>query len=352
MAHLPPLAHASKDLLRCDDGRRIHDAAGWYARAQLKGAELVRLAYGGMPAQPESTRAEALHGIEVAQPAGAHLSSWRIRTVRPACTFGMQLLRPNITRPSPVIVSGDGCWRYATDAALAEILRRGYAFAQFNRVEIVADLMPPPADWRRGGLFAELPDSRFGAVAAWAWGYHRCVDVLSEMPLIDAAAVAVTGHSRGGKASLLAGATDRRIALTHANNSGTGGSGSYLDAAPGSETLAQLVGTFPHWMGPELAAYAGREATLPFDQDLLKALVAPRALLTTDARGDAWANPGGCLRTHRSARDVYRLLEADARCGIVMREGGHPMQLDDWHALLDFADWQLRGQPPARTFDL
>lgn len=351
MAHLPPLAHASPDLLRRDDGSRIHDAAGWYAHAEEKGAQLVRLAYGGIPAAPQSTRAEALHEIELAQWGGAHLSSWRIRTLQPACTFGMQLLRPVGTRRSPVIVSGDGCWRYASDAVVAEILQRGYAFAQFNRVEIVADLMPPPDGWRQGGLFAELPGSQFGAVSAWAWGYHRCVDVLSGMPLIDAAAVAVTGHSRGGKAALLAGATDHRIALTHANNSGTGGSGSYRDAAPGSETLAQLVGTFPHWMGPDLVAYAGREATLPFDQDLLKALVAPRALLTTDASDDAWANPSGCLGTHRSARDVYRLLDAGARCGIVMREGGHPMQLADWRALLDFADWQLRGERQTRSFD-
>jgi dienelactone hydrolase len=182
---------------------------------------------------------------------------------------------------------------------------------------------------------------RYGAIAAWAWAYMRCVDVLRAMEDIDPKAIVVTGHSRGGKAALLAGVLDKRIALTHANNSGTGGSGSFHTMGPGSETLAQLVAAFPHWMGRKLDAYAGREADFPFDQHLIKAMIAPRALLTTDASGDAWANPSGCQVSFEAAQQVFALLKAKSRCAIVMRKGGHPMLMQDWKALLNFADRQM-----------
>jgi hypothetical protein len=333
----PPSAGVLPELLRLADGSHVRNAAQWYAHVREVGPPWLRLVYGPLPPEPELQRASLLHGIELAQFGGARISSWRIATgPAPRRDFTLQVIAPPGDTRRPVILSGDACWRYASDAVLSELLRRGYALAQFNRVEIAADLAQADDRDRMPGV---------QAIAAWAWGYRRCVDALSNMDGIDPAAIAVTGHSRGGKAALLAGALDGRIALTHANNSGTGGSGSFRSQGEGSETLAQLVGAFAHWMGPELAAYAGREANLHYDQHLLKAMVAPRALLTTDARGDLWANPSGCQHTFEAARAVYRLLGVEQRCAIVMREGGHPMQVGDWRALLDFADAQWPGRP-------
>ena len=61
--------------------------------------------------------------------------------------------------------------------------------------------------------------------SAWAWAAQRCVDALLTMDLVQSDGIAVTGHSRGGKTAILAGATDERIAVTNPNNSGTGGAG-------------------------------------------------------------------------------------------------------------------------------
>ena len=323
------------ELLRKADGSAITSARQWRQHVREMGPAWIDLAYGPLPPKPRRTQAQLLHRIESAPLGGAVQSHWRIPCV-PASqqAFTLSLLRlPGLSR-YPVILSGDACWRYASDQAVHEILRRGYAFAQFNRVEIA----PDPR-----GLRARPRGQRYGAIAAWAWAYMRCVDALQKMEDIDAQAITVTGHSRGGKAALLAGALDTRIALTHANNSGTGGSGSYRFIVKGGETLADLVGAYPHWMGRNLAAYGGRESELPFDQHLIKAMIAPRALLTTDARGDLWANPSGCKRSFEAAREVYRLLGAEERCAITMREGGHPMLMQDWTALLDFADAQMSG---------
>lgn len=137
---------------------------------------------------------------------------------------------------------------------------------------------------------------------------------------------------------MLAGATDPRIALTSANNSGAGGAGCFRNMHPGAETLPDLLGQFPHWFNPDLKAFVGRENALPFDQHFLKALVAPRALLTTEALGDAWANPAGTWQTHLAAQKVYALLGAGESIAVAYREGGHAHTFADWCCFLDFAD--------------
>jgi hypothetical protein len=107
----------------------------------------------------------------------------------------------------------------------------------------------------------------------------------------------------------------------------------------------------PYWYSPRLAQFIGKEDELPFDQHALKALVAPRALVSTEALGDLWANPSGTYQTYLAAREVYRFLGADDRIGIWFREGEHDHGLADWQAFLDFADLQFRGLTPAYRFD-
>jgi hypothetical protein len=88
----------------------------------------------------------------------------------------------------------------------------------------------------------------------------------------------------------------------------------------------------------------GKENELPFDQHFLKALIAPRRLLTMEALGDLWANPTGTWQTHEVAREVYRFLGVEDRIGIRYREGGHRLGCGDWCAFLDFMEWQLCGK--------
>jgi hypothetical protein len=170
------------------------------------------------------------------------------------------------------------------------------------------------------------------------------------MDCVDGMQIAITGYSRGGKAVLLAGATDERIALTCPNNSGAGGAGCFRSQGPESETLADLIKAIPYWFGPKLQEFVGRENELPFDQHYLKALVAPRALLTTEALGDLWSNPSGTWQTHAAAKEVFRFVGAEKNIGIAFREGGHEHNSTDWRVLLDFADIHFRGLEPKNHF--
>ena len=326
------------DVFRLASGARVHTPQDWVQRRGELRALLLDLVYGPLPPAPTATHWDFLHSAgtrsDDARLHGTSLMTGRIRFEgTDAAPFCLQIWLPQGVGPFSVLLTGDACWYYATDDVKARVLARGYALAMFNRVELAAD-PEAQAGWQR-------PASGFashGAIAAWAWGYHRCVDVLRGMEAIRADQIAVVGHSRGGKASVLAGATDERIALTSANNSGAAGAGSFHHLGEGAEGLTDIVTAFPHWFGPRLADFAGQEASLPLDLHYLKALIAPRALLTTEALGDLWANPHGTRLTYEAAREVFAWLDAEDRIALHEREGGHAHLLPDWEALLGFAD--------------
>lgn len=325
------------DLFRMKDGRRVRTRADWPQRRAEILAEVLDVEYGPLPPPPAAFRAEKLHAHRVPRFGNARHAQYRlvVEGAHPA-RFLLSLMTPDGEGTFPVILTGDGCWKYVSDEITAEVLRRGYALAIFNRCELRPDPSPPGAP--------------FASLAVWAWGCHRCVDFLVGDPRVDAEKIVVTGHSRGGKTALLAGATDPRIALTAPNNSGCGGAGCLRWPGEKSERLASILQHFPEWFAPRLKDYVNRETEMPFDQHAVKALVAPRALLCTEARGDLWANPTGSWQSQRAAAEVWRFLGATPQLGAWYRDGAHAHTFDDWRALLDFADWRLRGLPPERDF--
>lgn len=335
------------ELFRFNSGAPVRGPAQWPARRAEVLAITTSLVYGVLPPAPASLRCEILHDATVQRLHQARLLSCRV-AIDGRHAFMLRVYVPSGDGPFPVVLNGDGCWHYATDAVIGEILRRAMVFAQFNRVEVSADVVGAHAPSHALPWFDGLS---CGAIAAWAWAYQRAVDALCTLDFVDRQAIAVAGHSRGGKAALLAGAMDERIALTCANNSGAGGAGCFSWQPAGSESLSDITASFPHWFNQVLATYAGREKTLPFDQHFLKALVAPRALLTTEALGDLWANPQGSWYTHCAAKAVYDMLGAGPSLAIAFREGGHDHSLADWTVFLDCCNMVFRGGPRPDVLD-
>jgi len=335
------------DLFTFADGRKVRGPEDWTARRQELGELILELQYGRLP-PPATVRETLLEETPLA--GGARERRYVLALgIEPELQLPLSLRVPAGEGPFAVVLNGDACWHGGPpEEIVAEVLRRGYALAVFDRTILAPDAADPE---RLQGLYAAYPQEAFGALAAWAWGYQRCVDFLSALPLVDAGRIAITGHSRGGKCVLLAGATDERIALTVPNDSGCSGAGCYRFQGPKSETLADIVARFPYWFTPRLAEFVGREADMPFDQHSLKALVSPRLLLSTEALGDLWANPSGTWLTHLAAREAYRWMGVEERIGIWYREGGHGHTLADWSALLDYADWHFFGKQTATRFD-
>lgn len=213
--------------------------------------------------------------------------------------------------------------------SLTEAARRGYAVA----TACYEDLAPDRKD-------APLYESRFRAISLWAWGFSRLADWALTVPELDGKKLIALGHSRLGKAALLAGARDERFAAVIPHQSGCGG------AAPSRGTVGESVQrintVFPHWFADSFKRYNERPQELPFDQHCLLACAAPRPVLLTNALEDTWANPDGQKAMLDAAAPVYKLLGAEGKTRFKIRPGKHSMAPEDWPVFLDFADQVLR----------
>ena len=286
----------------------------WRERRREIIEDNVSLEFGGMPPIPEFLRVETLWN------GGPGHSWYRIFTGTEAkpFSFTLEVFRPkdgddiNAVYPKkdgkrPVLLCGDMCFDTLTDDVVREAVSRGFIFTRFNRVEFAPDMYNSD---RNSGIYLTYPGMSFSAISAWAWGYCRAVDALLGMGDVDESAIAISGHSRGGKTVLLAGAVDERIAFVNPNDSGAHGCGCYRyeqnepDSADDKtcEKLADMFRAIPYWMGAGLKDYIGRENELPHDMHYFKALVAPRCLLETEAYGDVWA---------KSARELADLSRGE-----------------------------------------
>jgi hypothetical protein len=231
---------------------------------------------------------------------------------------------------------------------LEAIADRGYAVA----TAYYGEVRPDDPKVTGGAAPAGTP-----AIMAWAWGVHRMIDHLTTLPEIDPKRVAVVGHSRLGKTALLAAAFDDRVAVAFPSQAGCGGSAPSRCHNPKAETVKRINTSFPHWFNDEFKKFNDDTAKLPFDQNCLVALCAPRPVLFTCAAEDQWANPPGQFDVLRAATPAYKLLgvgglEADAyppenkliasRLGFWVRPGKHDMTPADWQTYLAFADKWLK----------
>jgi dienelactone hydrolase len=237
---------------------------------------------------------------------------------------------------------------------LEQSIERGYAVATFYYGEID----PDRADVR-GGIRGLLPkDMETTSIACWAWAIHRVVDYLATLKEeVDPKRIAVVGHSRLGKTALLAAAFDERIALAIPLQAGCGGTAPSRGKV--GESVKRINESFPHWFNSNFKQFNNDPSKLPFDQNALVALCAPRPVLFANAKEDTWANPEGQFEVLKAADPVYRFLDAggldakevpplgklvDSKLGYFIRAGKHSMTLEDWKAFWDFADKQL-GKP-------
>jgi hypothetical protein len=145
----------------------------------------------------------------------------------------------------------------------------------------------------------------------------------------------------------LAGALDERFALVVPNGAGTGGTSCSRVLSDGSESLGLITDKkrFYYWFHEDFGRFAGHEDRLPFDQHFLKALIAPRPLLTTDALNDRWANPLGNQAAFLGAMPVYEFLGVPENNMMHFREGNHDQLPPDFKLLLDVAAHYFEKAP-------
>ena len=333
-----------------EDGRRVRTAEDWAERKRELYAPVIGLQYGGMPPDPEFLEVDPL----TLPNTPGRMNIWRVRTGTRAnpVSWSIYAHRPAGGGPWPVVIDGDLCYSCMQDPRTAQqFLEKGVMLVTFNRDEIVPDTRNPK---REGNLYGTYPDLRFGALAAWAWGFSRTLDALLTLGIADPSCVTFTGLSRGGKAALLAGVTDERATIVCPEATCAGSGSCYrihmeAETSDGkilrSETLRDIVNAFPDWFGPDLKQYEDDEASLPFDSHMLKAMVAPRVLFDCEAEDDIWAGPVNAWMTDLAAREVWKLFGKEENVLWYWRRGGHAHLPEDFDLLLEVIERERHGTP-------
>ena len=238
-----------------------------------------------------------------------------------------------------------------------EIIDRGYAIFKIFYQDVTSD----DNDFTNGiakilGRKRNAPNSP-GKIAMWAWSIMRVIDFIETLDLYTPESLAVIGHSRLGKTTLLAAAFDERIKFACVNNSGT--CGDALVRGTRGETVADITRVFPYWFCPNFLKYANNENSLPFDQHFLISLVAPRHVLCGTAEQDVWADPYSQFLALTLTNDVYKLYgkigivhtdeipEAPCKlqegdCSFHTTTGKHYLGREDCNNYMDFIDSKLK----------
>ena len=154
------------------------------------------------------------------------------------------------------------------------------------------------------------PDD-WGALRAWAWGASRALDYFETDKSVDAKQAGLEGHSRYGKATLVAMAYEPRLAIAYVSSSGEGGA--KIHRRNWGELVENVAGSGEyHWMAGNFIKYAGPLTwnDLPVDSHELVALCAPRPVFISGGatNGDGWVDAKGMFLAAAGAGPVYKLL--------------------------------------------
>lgn len=254
----------------------------------------------------------------------------------------------------------------ASPLPIEMIIARGYAF-----VTACYGQVSPDVEVRRGdseelaytGVFTlwgkrdPAETDSITAIGAWAWALSRGLDLAERIPEIDATKSVATGCSRLAKASLLACSRDERFAVCVPCQ--TGGGGCPLAKRDFGENVSTEMRAFPHWYCRAYGKYVDNEQSMKFDQHLLLASIAPRALLVEGFNAD-WFDTKGEYLACRAASSVWEFLGKKglpaggfpasydtsligSSLGYVRRGGAHGISGSDWQWMLEFADGVLRA---------
>lgn len=399
-ARLPPSAVAAEPgLLGPGYGQAaIHSAEAWQDQRSTALLALFKSEiYGALPVDG-SVRIEAVEVVDEAALSGSgRLERWHVALDHGSDMFALDLallLPMDTDGPVPVFLVPNECgnryalqtdalpaatahtmswcqsntdgWQGALAAAIfgdyvlsppaGRLLERGYGLAVYHESQLVPDEANAAEPILRALTPPGTPDGqRTGTLAAWAWGLSHITRALKSDPRIGA--VAVMGHSRRGKAVLLAGAIEPEIDLIISHQSGSGGGA--LSRNITGESIGDVTQAYPHWFAPAFAGYAGRPEALPVDQHQLIALIAPRPVLLGNAARDRWSDPAGTLLAANGAGPAWGLyaepvfeqtrldrFDPQKPLAYSMRGGTHGVTGQDWETFLDFADAQLGDGPP------
>ncbi len=400
------------------NGNKVNTVADWNNReAELKSlAEYYEFgyAYSHTPSvtgtatysAPGSTAKSYAITATATDPAAAHNGTWTTTLTVP----GNATKNPaGVIGQYPVIVSIGGSnttWTNAGYAVLAVTYTNfGEDATGYNHTGQYYTMYP----------YSVVGGNDTSGTTVWAWGASRSLDALTNLAannpnfaaLVDLTKVTVTGVSRLGKASFVAGVLDSRFGLTVPSAAGSGAATSYrydsFGANPcrpyprgnvypwGQATGAEEMGDhiwhnawnsnemfqrfldewYPYPLGqtntnapaaPGMPMVGSRMFNyncpahgtgnrMPFDHPTLAAAIAPRGLLIDSSNNDYADNPEGDSIGFTGAQPAYHFLGADKFLAYdnAYTNSGHAQTAQQLTDLVTFANLVFYNIPLSST---
>lgn len=327
---LPSIPFLPDPLIMDEGGKNIPvtNLSQWEKQRAYFKDQVKHLISGTFPEAPPSVEGKVL---EERMEGGVKTQLIELRFGEdPRAKLTIELFTPPGAGPFPVFVSQ---WNHRGWAQVA--VRRGYMALVYAGADVKDDTR---------AYLALYPDSDWNTLMTRAWGAQRALDYLYTLNHVDKSRIAITGHSRNAKQSLLAAAFDKRFTAVISSSGGTGGElpYRYTDERQSNESIEFLYSRRTHWAHPRIRFYAGREHKMPIDHTSLLALIAPNALLLSSSIREGDGDPWAIEQSYQSLSSVYRFLQAPDKLGIRLRDGEHPIEARDLESYMDWLDIQFK----------
>ncbi len=347
--HLPQLENEKGQVIA---NARMLDEAKPYLRHLLEEEE-----YGMMPPKPDGIKAELVETDSefLAGKATFSLYNLIIAMGNELCSFPVRAVIPNkVDGKNPAFVHIN--FRpHIPDIyqPTEEIIDHGYAIFSFCYKEVATDSNDFSYGCAKVLCRDRTKENATGKIAMWAWASMRVMDMIETIPQIDRERVAVIGHSRLGKAALLASAYDDRFRYVISNDSGC--SGAALLRMKKGESVEQIADVFPFWFCPRFVRNAKEGKEIPIDQHFLLALSLPRHILVGGAEEDLWADPvseflclyqagkydtfyGNSGLVTQDKIPIAKKVLSGGNLSYHIRHGKHYLSREDWQIYMDYMD--------------
>ncbi|MFO7974886.1 MAG: hypothetical protein R6V12_09665 [Candidatus Hydrogenedentota bacterium] len=323
-AALPTIPNPRNPLAPVIDGKVevISSTAEWESRREELKTLFQRWILGTVPPRPENLEATILKETDEE---AVHIRDIELR-------FGpgkkahlrAEILIPKGEGPFPVFITQHNHRAWALIA-----LRRGYLVCVYSGSDSQDDT----------DTFVEAyPEYDWSRLMRRAWAASRCIDYLETEPIADCSKIALTGHSRNGKQSLMASAFDERIAVVISSSSGAGGSLATRNFSEPhfGEGIESITRRFSDWFHPRWRFFVGHENKLPVDLHELVSLSAPRPCLISSALNDDCESAWASEQTYHLVKPVYALYGAEENLRILWRPNAH----ETWPTVIErYLDW-------------
>ncbi|TEB22392.1 hypothetical protein FA13DRAFT_1757319 [Coprinellus micaceus] len=295
------------------DGRSVTTKQQWSARREEISGLLQKYQLGTLPNPPANVTGRVVFE-------GSAIGWVEVVVTEAGRTVGFTVNVENVPQgdgPFPAIIVPGPSHPFPSDFP-------GVIFLSLDPW-LIAPLGPPNTS-RGKGLFYDLygADHPAGSLIAYTWAISRLIDVLEKHPesKVNVNRLGVTGCYRDGKSSIVAAAFEPRIRLAVPMESGVGGTPSWRIS---NDLKAQGVGvqrsneaaSESTWYSQAFEdKWSCNISTLPYDQHLLLALIAPRALLVIDNPAFPALGSESSWGSTRAARTAWQALGAADSIGL------------------------------------